>query len=80
MRWVAIFVIRLYQLTLSPILPPMCRFKPSCSTYALVAIRRFGLISGLLLAIKRVIRCHPGNPGGYDPVPKSLHENAEVVN
>lgn len=71
MRWVAIFIIRAYQLTLSRIIPPVCRFKPTCSNYALTAIRRFGFLMGSWLAFKRLLRCHPGNPGGYDPVPES---------
>jgi putative membrane protein insertion efficiency factor len=76
MRWIAIFLIRLYQMTLSRIMPPTCRFSPSCSDYMLEAIRRFGLLSGVVLGAKRVVRCHPGNPGGYDPVPDDLGGNS----
>jgi putative membrane protein insertion efficiency factor len=72
MRRVAIFLIRLYQVLLSPLMPPSCRFTPSCSNYAIEAVRRHGFCAGMLLAMKRLVRCHPGNPGGYDPVPDAL--------
>ena len=69
-RWVAITLIRAYQVTLSQLFPPSCRFTPTCSNYAICAIRRFGLIRGAILSAKRLLKCHPGHPGGYDPVPK----------
>jgi putative membrane protein insertion efficiency factor len=62
-------LIRLYQRTLSRALPPSCRFYPSCSEYGYEAIAKYGAISGSWLALKRLSRCHPLNPGGYDPVP-----------
>jgi putative membrane protein insertion efficiency factor len=62
-------LIRLYQMTISRVLPPSCRFDPSCSEYGFEAIARYGAIKGGWLALKRVSRCHPLNPGGYDPVP-----------
>ncbi|MCX8014304.1 MAG: membrane protein insertion efficiency factor YidD [Rectinema sp.] len=62
-------LIRLYQLIISPLFPPSCRFYPTCSTYSYQAIRKYGPFRGLILAFKRIIRCHPGNPGGFDPVP-----------
>ena len=62
-------LIRLYQLTLSRVLPPSCRFEPSCSHYSYEAIARYGAWRGGWLAVKRIARCHPFNPGGYDPVP-----------
>ncbi|MGH8507000.1 MAG: membrane protein insertion efficiency factor YidD [Stenotrophobium sp.] len=65
-----IFLIRLYQTLLSPLLGPRCRFYPSCSKYALEAIQRHGAVQGSLLAARRVCRCHPLNPGGLDPVPE----------
>ncbi|PQP33702.1 membrane protein insertion efficiency factor YidD [Desulfobacteraceae bacterium SEEP-SAG9] len=65
----ALFLIRAYQVLLSPILGSTCRFFPSCSHYAHEAILRYGLFKGLLLAIKRILRCHPFCPGGFDPVP-----------
>jgi uncharacterized protein len=69
MRIAAEILIRLYQWTVSPLLGPTCRFEPSCSQYALEAIRRFGVARGGWLAVKRIGRCHPWHAGGYDPVP-----------
>lgn len=64
-----IFLVRAYQAAISPLLPPSCRFSPSCSNYAIEALKRHGPTRGTWLALKRVARCHPWNPGGYDPVP-----------
>ena len=64
-----LYLIRIYQATISPFLGPCCRFYPSCSEYAYEAISRFGLIRGGYLAIRRLLRCHPFHPGGIDPVP-----------
>jgi uncharacterized protein len=61
--------IRLYRWTVSPLLPPACRFHPSCSAYALQALQTHGPLRGLVLALRRLGRCHPFNPGGLDPVP-----------
>ena len=69
MRSVFLGMIRLYQVTLSRVLPPTCRFVPSCSQYSYDAIARYGVWRGGWLAIKRVSRCHPFNPGGHDSVP-----------
>lgn len=69
MRRVVLFLIRLYQRTFSEVLPSTCRFYPSCSEYAWQAIARYGVLKGGWLAIRRVGRCHPLHPGGYDPVP-----------
>lgn len=70
MRWMLTGPIRAYQHTLSPLLGPRCRFHPSCSHYALQAIERHGAGRGGWLALKRIARCHPLNPGGNDPVPE----------
>lgn len=72
MRWVralAVFPIKVYQRLISPLAPSTCRFQPTCSAYAVAAIDRYGVFRGGWLALKRIGRCHPWNPGGYDPVP-----------
>ena len=69
MRKVLLFLIRLYQQTLSQVMPSTCRFYPSCSEYGYQAISRYGVFRGSWMAVKRILRCHPFNPGGYDPVP-----------
>ncbi|MDO9557661.1 MAG: membrane protein insertion efficiency factor YidD [Coriobacteriia bacterium] len=69
MRIIATLPIRVYQRLISPLVPPTCRFHPTCSAYAIMAIERHGIFRGGWLALKRVGRCHPWNPGGYDPVP-----------
>jgi putative membrane protein insertion efficiency factor len=74
MRAILLGVIRLYQKTLARALPPVCRFYPSCSQYSYEAIARHGAWRGGWLAVRRICRCHPLNPGGYDPVPE-LEEN-----
>ena len=61
--------IRGYQLVISPMIGPRCRFYPSCSCYAHTAIERHGVVRGLWLGLRRLLRCHPFAPGGYDPVP-----------
>ncbi|MEA3428247.1 MAG: membrane protein insertion efficiency factor YidD [Thermodesulfobacteriota bacterium] len=66
---VALFTIRAYQYVLSPVLGPSCRFYPTCSEYAYQAVLRYGPLKGSFLALKRILRCHPFNPGGVDHVP-----------
>jgi putative membrane protein insertion efficiency factor len=72
---IIIFIITLYQKYISPIKPATCRFYPTCSEYAIQALTEFGLIEGVWLSVKRISRCHPFNPGGYDPLPDSSRIN-----
>jgi putative membrane protein insertion efficiency factor len=62
-------LVRFYQLAISPHFPPACRYVPTCSAYAYEAISRYGAAKGLILSVKRILRCHPFHRGGYDPVP-----------
>jgi len=69
MKRLALGLIRLYQLTLSPVMLPSCRFAPSCSQYTYEAIAKHGFFKGVWLGVRRLARCHPFREGGYDPVP-----------
>lgn len=69
-----ILLIRFYQVAISPIKPPSCRFYPTCSHYGLEAIQRFGAIKGGWLTVKRIAKCHPFHPGGVDPVPEKKQD------
>jgi putative membrane protein insertion efficiency factor len=69
MRTVLVLLVRGYQVALSPLLPPSCRYYPSCSEYAIEALQKHGALRGSWLAVRRIARCHPFRPGGYDPVP-----------
>ena len=69
MKGLIISLIQGYRRFISPMFPPTCRFQPTCSTYALEAISTYGTVKGGWLAIKRILRCHPFHPGGYDPIP-----------
>lgn len=64
-----ILLVRFYQVAISPLKPPTCRFNPTCSTYALEALKKYGLLKGGRLALRRIMRCHPWGGSGYDPVP-----------
>jgi len=70
MKIFLIWLIRGYRMFISPLSPPSCRFQPTCSMYALEAVERFGVWRGSWMAIRRILRCHPFHPGGYDPVPE----------
>lgn len=74
MRTLLTFLVKLYRWFISPLLGQNCRFYPSCSSYALEALERHGALQGSWLATRRICRCHPWNPGGYDPVPDIAHE------
>lgn len=67
--WVLSLPVLFYQRAISPFTPPSCRFTPTCSAYALEALRKHGPVKGLFLAVKRILRCHPWGGSGYDPVP-----------
>lgn len=69
MKRAILWLLRVYKRFVSPLLPPSCRFTPTCSEYTYQAVERFGVLKGGWLGIKRVARCNPFNPGGYDPVP-----------
>lgn len=69
MRWILLNLIRFYQRFISPLTPPTCIYRPTCSQYAYLAISRYGVLKGGALALRRLARCHPWGPGGYDPVP-----------
>ncbi len=64
-----VLLIRGYQVAISPLLPPACRYTPTCSQYALEAVRRYGALRGSWMSLRRLLRCHPFRAGGYDPVP-----------
>ncbi len=72
-----ILFIKVYQWVISPLIGPRCRFQPTCSHYGIEALRRFGAVKGSWLTIKRVLKCHPLNLGGYDPVPPKSDDNRE---
>jgi len=69
MKPIALWLIRFYQRYISPLTGPTCRFQPTCSQYTYEAIAKYGFVKGMWLGIKRILRCHPFHPGGYDPVP-----------
>ena len=69
MKYVFLFFIRLYRKYISPLSKPHCRFYPTCSAYAYEAITKYGALKGGFLTVKRILKCHPFNAGGYDPVP-----------
>ncbi len=69
MKKLVLLIITFYRKYISPAFPPTCRFTPTCSAYALEAVSKHGAMKGVFLSIKRILKCHPFHPGGYDPVP-----------
>ncbi len=80
MKRLLIFLIKFYQHQVSPILPPTCKFQPSCSQYALEAIELHGVVRGTFLALLRILRCNPFAVGGFDPVPPKRCEKLTTLN
>ncbi len=68
MRGLLIWLLRLYKAGVSPLLPPACRFVPTCSEYALEAVQKYGAVRGGWMGVRRLLKCHPFHPGGFDPV------------
>ncbi len=68
-RRIALLFLRFYKRFISPLLPPKCRFEPTCSVYTMQAVEKYGALRGTWLGMRRLARCHPFNPGGWDPVP-----------
>jgi putative membrane protein insertion efficiency factor len=75
--WLGVALINVYKYTLSPMLGPKCRFHPSCSTYAIGALKTHGFTKGCWLSFKRILKCHPLHPGGHDPVPGQSNQNLD---
>ena len=74
MKRLFLFAVKCYRYAISPLLPPSCRFYPTCSSYALQAIEKHGALKGSWYALRRIGRCHPWNAGGYDPVPGTTEQ------
>ena len=70
MKYIGIWIVKFYQKFISPLKPPCCIFRPTCSSYAIEAFKEWGFFIGLLLTVWRILRCNPFSRGGYDPVPK----------
>lgn len=68
MKYILLLLLRFYKAGISPLLPPSCRFTPTCSEYMMEAIKKYGALRGVWMGIRRILRCHPFHPGGYDPV------------
>jgi putative membrane protein insertion efficiency factor len=80
LQFLAIKTLRVYQIAISPLLGPRCRFYPSCSNYAIESIAKYGVFVGAYLSLRRLLRCHPFNPGGYDPVPSDFSQKLSLFN
>ena len=64
-----VFLVKIYQNIISPLFPPTCRYTPTCSEYAIQSLKKYGLVKGVYLSIKRILNCHPWGGSGYDPIP-----------
>ena len=64
-----VFLVKTYQNIISPLFPPTCRYTPTCSEYAIQSLKKYGLVKGVYLSIKRIVNCHPWGGSGYDPIP-----------
>lgn len=78
-KWLFLIPIYIYKFTISKVLPDVCIFQPTCSTYTIIAINRFGVVRGIFMGAKRILRCHPSSGGGLDPVPDNLHTNIKYL-
>ena len=72
LQLIALLLIYLYKICISPFFPKSCRYTPTCSSYGVTAVKRFGIFEGIFLTLKRLLRCHPKAHGGYDPVPDNI--------
>ncbi len=77
MRWLLLIPIRFYRYVISPMLGPRCRFYPTCSEYAETSVKRFGMVRGGWMALRRIGKCHPWHPGGVDPVPETTKPDSK---
>lgn len=80
MKYILTSIIKVYKKFISPVLPPSCRFYPTCSEYAMEAINTHGSLKGSWLSIKRIVRCNPLSKGGLDPVPSCNHNHSRIIN
>jgi putative membrane protein insertion efficiency factor len=80
MKWILIFLVKVYQYTISPLFPSSCRYAPTCSVYMIEAIKEWGVLKGGWLGLKRISRCHPWGGFGMDPVPKNPTKNNSEEN
>jgi len=78
MSKILIYIIKLYQKLISPLFGKRCRFYPTCSSYAIQCLKEYGFFYGLYLSVKRILKCHPYNKGGYDPIPKNKKNKEKI--
>ncbi len=78
-KWVFLIPIYIYKATISKLLPDVCIYQPTCSTYTIIAIKRFGILRGIFMGFRRICRCHPKSSGGLDPVPDNIKGNIKYL-